>query len=39
MSTVLDSIVEGVLEDVKAREIPLTELYKRIDSAPVVRDA
>jgi len=39
MSTVLDSIVEGVLEDVKAREIPLTELYKKIDSAPVVRDA
>jgi indole-3-glycerol phosphate synthase len=39
MSTVLDSIVAGVLEDVKSREIPLTQLRKQLDAAPSVRDA
>ncbi|MEJ0014765.1 MAG: indole-3-glycerol phosphate synthase TrpC [Actinomycetota bacterium] len=39
MSTVLDSIIEGVLEDVKAREIPLSALREQIETAPVVRDA
>lgn len=39
MSTVLDSIIEGVLEDVKAREISHAQLQEQIDAAPAVRDA
>lgn len=39
MSTVLDSIIEGVLEDVKAREVPLSQLRERLDSAPQLRGA
>jgi len=39
VSTVLDSIVAGVLEDVKSREIPLAELRAQLDLAPQVRDA
>ncbi|MEI6220905.1 MAG: indole-3-glycerol phosphate synthase TrpC [Actinomycetes bacterium] len=39
MSTVLDSIVAGVLEDLKAREIPLTQLREQVANAPVVRNA
>ncbi len=39
MSTVLDSIIEGVLEDVKARQVPLSQLRERLDSAPKLRGA
>jgi len=39
MSTVLDSIVLGVLEDLKARQIPLTELREQIAAAPAIRSA
>ncbi len=39
MSTVLDSIIAGVLEDVKAREISGAKLQEQIDAAPIVRDA
>ena len=39
MSTVLDSIVAGVLEDLEARKIPLEQLRSEIASAPQVRDA
>ncbi len=39
MSTVLDSIVAGVLEDVKEREIPLAQLRAQLDSSPPIRDA
>jgi len=39
MSTVLDSIVAGVLEDLKAREIPLMQLREQVANAPVVRNA
>ena len=39
MSTVLDSIIAGVLEDVKAREISTAQLQEQIDVAPPVRDA
>ena len=39
MSTVLELIIEGVLEDVRAREIPLKEIYARLDHAPELRGA
>jgi len=39
MSTALDSIIEGVLEDVKARQVPLSQLRERLDSAPPLRGA
>ena len=39
MSTVLDSIVAGVLEDLDARKIPLAQLHDEVASAPQVRDA
>lgn len=39
MSTVLDSIIAGVLEDVRAREISHAQLQEQIHAAPVVRDA
>ena len=39
MSTVLDSIVAGVLEDVAARAIPMSELREKLAEAPQVRDA
>lgn len=39
MSTVLDAIVAGVLEDLKAREISLGHLRLQLDGAPQVRDA
>ena len=38
MSTVLDSIIAGVLEDVNARKIPLPKLLDQISMAPKVRD-
>ena len=39
MSTVLDSIVAGVLEDVKTREVSRSQLLEQVDAAPKVRDA
>ena len=39
MSTVLESIIEGVLEDVKAREVPLSQLHARIDGSEPLRGA
>lgn len=39
MSTVLDSIVVGVLEDVKAREVSRSQLLEQVAAAPKVRDA
>ncbi len=39
MSTVLDSIVAGVLEDLKEREIPLSQLRDKLASAPPIRSA
>ena len=34
MSTVLEAIIEGVLEDVRAREVPLSRLREELQSAP-----
>jgi len=39
VSTVLDSIIEGVLEDVRAREVPLSQLRDQLAEAPVLRGA
>ena len=39
MSTVLQSIIEGVLEDVKRREVPLSQLRDRLSEAPSLRGA
>lgn len=39
MSTVLEAIVAGVLEDLKARESSLEYLRGQLDGAPKVRDA
>jgi len=39
MSTVLESIIEGVIEDVRARELPLKEMYSRLDEAAPLRGA
>ena len=38
-SSVLDQIIEGVLEDVKAREKPISELVAKLSEAPKLRDA
>lgn len=38
MSTVLDSIVAGVLEDLSARKIPMQQLEAGLKEAPTVRD-
>ncbi len=39
MSTVLEAIIEGVLEDVRAREVPLSRLREELQSAPELRGA
>jgi len=39
MSTVLDSIIEGVLEDVKLREVPISQLCEEIAEIPDALDA
>lgn len=39
MTSVLESIIEGVLEDVAAREIPIEELRAQLVAAPPVKDA
>lgn len=39
MSSVLDSIIEGVLEDVSAREISMAQLLEQISCAPQVVSA
>jgi indole-3-glycerol phosphate synthase len=39
MSTVLEAIIEGVLEDVEARRLPVVELTKQLSTAPKVLDA
>lgn len=36
--SVLDSIIEGVREDLAARRIPMGRLHEALESAPVVRD-
>jgi len=38
-SSVLDQIIEGVLDDVKARERPISELVAKLSEAPKLRDA
>jgi indole-3-glycerol phosphate synthase len=37
--SVLDSIIEGVREDLARRRIPLAQLHEKLDSAPAVIDA
>lgn len=37
--SVLDSIIEGVREDLEARRLPLSQLRDQLDQAPSVRDA
>lgn len=39
MSTVLDAIISGVLEDLQARQIPLQQLHQLLADAPAVRNA
>lgn len=39
MNTVLESIVEGVLEDLAARQIPMAQLREGLSQAPTVRNA
>ncbi|MEI8223105.1 MAG: indole-3-glycerol phosphate synthase TrpC [Actinomycetes bacterium] len=39
MSTVLESIIEGVLEDVHLRERPLSQMREELQSAPELRGA
>lgn len=39
MTTVLDSIIEGVLEDVRVREVPLSQLRNQLAEAPALRGA
>lgn len=39
MSTALDSIIEGVLEDLQERIVPISTLREHLESAPSVRDA
>jgi indole-3-glycerol phosphate synthase len=39
MSTVLESIIEGVKEDVAARRVSAAQLAEQIEEAPKVRDA
>jgi indole-3-glycerol phosphate synthase len=38
-SNVLDSIIEGVLEDVKKRLVPMAQLREQLQSAPKLRSA
>ncbi len=37
--SVLDSIIEGVREDLAARRLPLSQLHEKLDQAPTVIDA
>ncbi|CAN2193791.1 TrpC Indole-3-glycerol phosphate synthase [Candidatus Nanopelagicaceae bacterium] len=37
--SVLDSIIEGVREDLAARRLPLSQLHEQLESAPAVIDA
>lgn len=37
--SVLDSIIEGVREDLAARRLPLSQLHEKLDQAPAVIDA
>lgn len=39
MSTALESIVEGVLEDLQKRIVPLSQLRESLENAPELRDA
>jgi indole-3-glycerol phosphate synthase len=39
MSTVLQSIIDGVLEDVASREIPLVQMRAKLNEAPSLRGA
>ena len=36
--SVLDSIIEGVREDLASRRLPMAQILEAIDSAPIVRD-
>ena len=38
-SSVLDQIIEGVIEDVKAREVPISQLISKLSEAPKLRGA
>lgn len=38
MSSILASIIEGVLEDVKLREIPMSQLRREVEDGPELRD-
>ncbi len=38
-SSVLDQIIEGVIEDVKSREVPISQLVSRLSEAPQLRSA
>ena len=38
-SNVLSSIIEGVLEDVERRKVPISQLREQIDGAPALRNA
>ncbi len=39
MTTVLQSIIDGVLEDVKSREVPVSQLVRQLPDAPTLRGA
>ena len=39
MSTVLESIIEGVLEDLEMRAIPISQLRSQLDQAQDLRGA
>ena len=38
-SNVLDSIIEGVLEDVQKRIVPMAQIREQLQSAPKLRNA
>ena len=38
-SSVLNQIIEGVIEDVKAREVPISQLISKLSEAPKLRGA
>lgn len=38
-SNILTSIIEGVIEDVKRRKIPITQLKEQLVNAPKLRNA
>lgn len=38
-SSVLDQIIDGVIEDVKAREVPISQLVSKLSEAPKLRGA